>query len=333
MAALAWNGTAAAAVVCGALAACGSTGAASSGGAANDSPTGTGSGVTSSGSGGAPASTGSGGHLAASALVFAVVGDSRPPIPDDVIGYPKAVVQQIFTRIAALDPAPSFVVATGDYQYSDPFTGLAAQQLDFYLAAKKAFAGPLYPAMGNHECNGLATSNCGQGNADGVTAIYSAFVAKMLTPIGQKSPYYTIHESAGDGTWTAKLVFVAANAWSSEQAKWLDVALSEPTTYTFVVRHEPAATKETPGVPPSEQIMAKHPYTLALTGHTHTFRRSGPREVIVGNGGAPLTEAVNYGFGLVTRRQDGAIQVAMIDYQTGKASQQFAVNADGSAAP
>ncbi len=290
-----------------------------------------GSGTTGSSSG--QSGAGGGGHIAGAPLVFAVVGDSRPPIPDDVIGYPKNIVQQIFTRIGKLDPAPSFVVATGDYQYSDPFTGLAAQQLDIYLGASKAFSGPLYPAMSNHECNGLATSNCGPGNADGTTAIYTAFTSKMLAPIAQQNPYFVIHKSAADGSWTAKLVFIAANAWSSAQATWLEAALSEATTYTFVVRHEPAATTEAPGVPPSETIMAKHPYTLALVGHTHTFRRSGPREVIVGNGGAPLTESVNYGFGLVTQRSDGAVRVEMIDYQTGKSSQGFSVHADGTPAP
>ncbi len=247
-------------------------------------------------------------------------------------GYPTTVVQQIFARIAALKPKPSFVVGTGDYQYSDPWTGQAEQQIDIYLNAAKAFSGPLYPAMGNHECNGLTTSNCGAGSANGTTAIYSAFLSKMLAPIGQTKPYYVVHVAATDGSWTTKLVFIAANAWDAEQASWLDGALSETTTYTFVIRHEPAAANTAPGVPPSEAIMAKHPYTLALTGHTHTFKRSGPREVIIGNGGAPLSDAVAYGFGLVTQRADGAIRVEMIDNKSGQSSLAFAVKPDGSAA-
>jgi hypothetical protein len=55
---------------------------------------------------------------------------------------------------------------------------------------------------------------------------------------------------------------------------------------------------------------------------------------VFGNGGAPVTGGVNYGFGLVTQRSDGAIQVDAIDYQSqhADASFRFAVNADGTAA-
>ena len=277
-------------------------------------------------------STATGG--AGAPLVFAAVGDTRPAIPDDVPGYPTAIIQTIFTAMGTLPTKPMFVIGTGDYQFSDPLAGLTAgSQFDIYVAAAKMFDGPFYPAMGNHECNGLTTSNCGQGNADGVTAAYTAFLQKMLTPISQTAPYFVQHEQASDSSWTAKFVFIAANAWNAAQATWLDTALAEPTTYTFVVRHEPASANTAPGVTPSEAIMAKHPYTLALVGHVHTFQRTGPREVTIGNGGAPLDTSVNYGFGLFTRRSDGAINVEMIDYQSGMSSQAFAVNPDGSPAP
>ena len=74
-------------------------------------------------------------------------------------------------------------------------------------------------------------------------------------------------------------------------------------------------------------------WPVAIVGHIHTFTRSGPREVTVGNGGAPLDTNVNYGYGLFTRRSDAAIAVEMRDYQSNQASQQFAVNPDGSNAP
>jgi hypothetical protein len=58
--------------------------------------------------------------------------------------------------------------------------------------------------------------------------------------------------------------------------------------------------------------------------------------VVIGNGGAPLTGNKNYGFGIFSQRPDGAIQVDMIDYQTGNAVGgyfHFAVKPDGTAAP
>jgi hypothetical protein len=189
--------------------------------------------------------------------------------------------------------------------------------------------------MGNHECTGATDSNCGPGTHSGMTGNYQAFLSKMLAPIGKTQPYFGVHVAADDGSWTAKFLFVAPNAWSTAQGAWLDGAMSESTTYTFVVRHEPADASTAPGVTPSEQIMAKHPYTLAIVGHSHTFRRNSQREVIVGNGGAPITGGVDYGYALVQRRSDGAIQVDMIDYQTGKPTPGlgFAVKADGSSAP
>jgi hypothetical protein len=81
--------------------------------------------------------------------------------------------------------------------------------------------------------------------------------------------------------------------------------------------------------------MAQHPYTLAIVGHTHTYGKTGPKQVTIGNGGAPLVGGANYGFGLVQQRSDGAIQVDMINSSTGLADSafRFAVRPDGSPAP
>jgi predicted phosphodiesterase len=193
----------------------------------------------------------------------------------------------------------------------------------------------MFPAMGNHECTGATTSNCGPGTADGITNNYTAFTTKLLAPLGKSSPNYVIAVNAIDGAWTSKLVFVAGNAWTSSDATWLDGVLSQPTTYTFIVRHEPAAASNAPGCSGSEAIMKKHPYTLAIVGHTHTYGKTGARQVTIGNGGAPLTGGVNYGYGLVQQRNDGAIQVDMVDYGTGQPDLgfRFAVKPDGSPAP
>jgi len=270
-----------------------------------------------------------------SRLYFAVVGDTRPASEDDTSAYPTSIITQIYQHIEALSPKPSFAVSTGDYQFAAPSGSQGPTQLDLYAGARAKYSGPLFPAMGNHECTGFTNSNCGSGNPDGVTNNYSAFLGKLLGPINQATPYYEIDVGAPDQSWTSKFLFVAANAWTQTQANWLDTAMGRATTYTFIVRHEAASVTSAPGVTPSENILLNHPYTLSIVGHTHTYERSGPREVIVGNGGAPLTGSKDYGFGIVSQRDDGAVAVDMIDYASGLAdpSFHFAVKADGSAAP
>jgi hypothetical protein len=271
---------------------------------------------------------------ALSRLYFGVVGDTRPPDEDDTSGYPTAIITKIFADIQALSPRPSFVVSTGDYQYANPTGTQGAIQVGYYLMARAGYSGLQFPAMGNHECTGLTNSNCGEGNPDGITNNYTTFMQMLLAPIGQTSPYYEMDVDAPDQSWTAKFLFIAANAWTQTQADWLAAAMARATTYTFLVRHESASADTAPGVNPSENIMAMHPYTLSIVGHTHTYQHSAAREIIIGNGGAPLSGGVDYGYGMLSQQSDGTIAVDVIDYTSGLAdpSFHFAVNPDGSPA-
>ena len=263
-------------------------------------------------------------------LRFAVVGDTRPANLDDTAGYPTAIAQQIWTDVEALSPHPPFAITTGDYMFASTSGAQVNPQLDLYLGARATFTGFAYPAMGNHECNGYTDSNCGPSGKDGEPQNYLAFMTRMIMPIGELYPYYAERFAATDGSWTAKFVFVAANAWDANQARWLDLVLSEPTTYTFVVRHEPPASDTAPAVDPSQETMAKYPLTLLITGHTHTYQHvPAYREIIVGNGGAPLTSNYNYGYVSVARQPDGTIQVISSDYLTLAPFDKFAVNTDG----
>jgi hypothetical protein len=263
------------------------------------------------------------------------VGDTRPATIDDTAGYPTSIITKIFQGVQAMSPRPSFVIGTGDYAYATATGSEAAAQMALYMKARANYTGLLYAAMGNHECTGFTASNCGSGSAYGITNNYSEYLSQFLKPIQQTAPNFVIHVNASDGSWTAKFVFVPGNAWSSGTATWLENALSEATTYTFIVRHEPKAASTAPGCTPSETIMAKHPYTLAIVGHTHTYERVGQQELIVGNGGAPISGGKDYGFAVLQMRADKAIQVDMINYATGAAdtSFRFAVKADGSSAP
>jgi hypothetical protein len=309
-------------------ASCGGTGGGSGTGGSGTGVGGTGSGTGGSSTGGAVGPDGG----TVSVLRFAVVGDTRPPVDNDTKGYPSAVISQIWSDIEARSPRPDFAVSTGDYMFASPSSGQAAPQLDLYLKARSAFSGVQFPAFGNHECTGATTSNCGPQGADGLTDNYNQFLAKMLGPIGKKAPYYAIAVNGTSG-WTAKFVFVAANAWDSAQATWLEQALSQPTTYTFVVRHESDSVTGVTGVTASKQIIDAHPYTLKIVGHAHTYQRlPSSHEVIVGNGGAPLAGSVNYGYVIGEQRSDGAIVFTAYDYSTNAAIDTWAIDKNGNPA-
>jgi hypothetical protein len=136
-----------------------------------------------------------------------------------------------------------------------------------------------------------------------------------------------------DGSWTAKLVFVACNAWSSTQATWLDGELQKPTTYTFVVRHEGTSAMSQTPCAQSQTIINSHPLTLLVVGHTHTYAHYGSdKEIIVGNGGAPLTTGMNYGYVIVSRNASGTVTITAYDYMTHAVLDTFSIQASGSAA-
>ena len=268
-----------------------------------------------------------------SELRFAVVGDTRPANIDDTTAYPTAIITKIWQDIEAESPHPQFVVSTGDYMFASTTGSQQQTQLDKYMTARAAYTGLQYPAMGNHECTGATASNCGTGSRDGVTKNMTDWITTMLHPIGQTQPYYEEKFSAQDGSWTAKVVVVACNAWNTTEASWLTTALSEPSTYTFVVRHEGVdAMSQTP-CSQSQTIIGQHPLTLLIVGHTHTYHHySSEKEIVVGNGGAPLTSGMNYGYVVVSRNASGTLTVVAKDYMTGATLDTFSITATGTGA-
>jgi hypothetical protein len=282
--------------------------------------------------GDATAPTGSGGGSAAlDDLSFAVIGDTRPPSPDDTAGYPTAIITKIYQDVAAESPA--FAISTGDYMFATTTGNEQEPQLAKYMAARAAFSGPLYPVIGNHECTGATASNCGLGATDGITKNMTAFANSMLAPIGVTSQYYTQSFAASDSSWTAKVVFVACNAWNANQASWLDAQLARATTYTFVVRHEGVAALGGTPCSNSQTIIDAYPLTLLIVGHTHTYGHyASDKEIIVGNGGAPLSSGANYGYVIARRNASGTITVTSYDYMTRAVVDSFTIQASGAGA-
>ncbi len=272
-----------------------------------------------------------------SSLFFAVLGDSRPAVETSTTaGYPTAIVQQLYTDVEMLSPRPQFVLVTGDYCFANPRGDGAHLQMGAYLGARATYSGTVFYAMGNHECTGGTTSNCGPGSVDGLTQNYRSFLSDMLSTVGQTAPYYAVRVNASDASWSSKIIFAAPNAWDATQDAWLRAALADHTTYTFVVHHEPSATSPgPPGLAPMESIIAgAGGATLRITGHSHTYYHArGSNEVVIGLGGAPPSGRYDYGYLTVTQLPSGDIEVREFDYMTGAVNDTFRVHADGSAAP
>ncbi len=268
--------------------------------------------------------------VAIATLDFGVNGDTRPILYD--LDYPTAVITTIFEDLAALQPPVAFVVATGDYMFADP-TGLlgnkAAEQANLWMGAAQKFldiGSPVYASMGNHECD-WATSNDNCYGQETTNENYEAFLENILGGLGISQgaiPYYAVTYESSDPTrpWTAKFLYTAPNSWDSNdvQKDWVDQVLSIPTTYTFLVRHEPTNNPgPAPGVQPTDDLLTQHPFTLKLTGHSHCYQYDlQNREVINGLAGAQIDTGCSYDYGYVVCRQrdDMAIQCSLYDYQS-----------------
>jgi hypothetical protein len=247
-------------------------------------------------------------------LNFAVVGDTRPPNEDETSAYPTAIIEKIFADIEATSPKPQFVVATGDFQYSNPLGDQPQPQLNLYMAAAEQFSGPLFPVMGNHECDGYTADNC----VGGTTNNFSAFKSTMLAPLNLTDPYYTVNFNSTDGSWTAKLVVIACNAWNATQLTWLQSQLAISTTYTIIARHEPIGASSTPPcLEDTDPILqgTQYPYDVLLVGHSHVYGSNG-KELVVGNGGAPLDgTSQSYGYAIV-QESGGSFTATQYEYST-----------------
>ncbi len=285
---------------------------------------GTGSGGSGgNGNGGGAGDMGNGGGTGGGTdglLKFAVFGDCRPPNPDDTAGYPSAIISGVFKL--AQSKGAQFAVGTGDYMFASTASSVTAQVALFDQAKADYTAGPVYLAMGNHECTGATDSNC-----PNLTETPNVQAFMKMVPAGVTKPYYRIDVDTPLGK--AKLIFIAANAWDTTQQQWLAVQLADATTYTFVVRHESTTATGVPtGVTASESIVGQHPYTVELLGHTHEYRHVDTQHVISGNAGAPLSSG-NYGLLMVEQQSNGNITVSEIDEATGNATDTWTVSPTG----
>ena len=63
-----------------------------------------------------------------------------------------------------------------------------------------------------------------------------------------------------------------------------------------------------------DSMLKSAKYDLFIVGHSHTYSHSG-NQVIIGNGGAPLSGSGNYGFATIAQQATGFV-VTQYDYMT-----------------
>ncbi|MBI3072447.1 MAG: metallophosphoesterase [Deltaproteobacteria bacterium] len=231
-------------------------------------------------------------------MKFTVFGDIRPAIFEFDNQYPDDIVRAIATQMNAT--GAQFAVGVGDYMFSFSERSVNTQ-LDKLLAAERPFTKPIFHAMGNHECWGPTGVNCPNYNE---TPNVRLFLSRLFS-FSQRPWYdFTVTTSKGD----AKFVLIAQNSWNDQQKQWLETTLARPSTYTFIVRHQPSGTWTTPGLDECDRIVAAHPYTLLLVGHVHRYEKIRANTVMAGHGGAPL-EGGDFGYVLVEQQATGLLKI------------------------
>jgi hypothetical protein len=234
------------------------------------------------------------------------------------------IVSSVFSLAQSL--GAQLMIGTGDYMNALT-TGAVDAQLQLLHKAEATFGGPVYHALGNHECLITVTSNCPNANE---SAPMNGFMGQLV-PSGTTTPYYRFDVPTPHGK--AKFLMVAGNAWSDPQSAWLKINLADPTTYTFLVRHVPTGTTA-PGVTESDALVGAAAITMTFFGHVHEYQRIDVSHVIAGNAGAPLAATSGYyGMLLVEQQPDGNLSLTEHDVTTGMPTDTWKVTPAGQAAP
>jgi len=241
-------------------------------------------------------------------LYFAVTGDTRPGACDATDQYPTAAITQIAASMKGL--RVQFALDLGDHMFvCNQSVAEAQQQMGFYTAAIAGGPATWWMTLGNHECGtAYAGSSCSVGTPD---ANFDVFMAALKRP----RPWYATDVSTSAGL--ARFVFVADDAWSPEQAAWLEQTLADAdqrARYTIVSRHHPVRGSRS-GSDAIVQAITQHKFTLLLTAHEHAYAHDpalyGGRTAIVGIGGGPSSAPP--GFGTILQNPDGSMTFVLRD--------------------
>jgi hypothetical protein len=286
-----------------------SCGAGTSSSTGTSGTSGTSGGTTGSGSGVGP----QGGSV--TLLHFGVSGDTRPPSCEDTAGYPTSVINGIADAERAA--GAQFAVDMGDHMYvCNNDASIAQQQMGLFMEGVARFGGTWFLTEGNHECMGAGSGSCPTGSTN---VNYQAFLS-ALSPISS-TPYYSVDIQTSLGL--ATLVVVADNSWDAAQQSWLEQTLARADAharYTIIAKHHPEGDTSVAANTTIMQVIRAHKFALLLTGHAHRYEHQTTdqgRDVIIGNGGAPLVSGGTFfGYAMVDQQPDGTLKLTMYDLAT-----------------
>ena len=239
---------------------------------------------------------------------FAVMGDCRPAnyvntASGAAAAYPTQIITRIFSEIVGRNP--DFALFSGDMVYTvNPPDGTAAgAQIDLFLSARNQLDRPFAAALGNHE------------DSDGVDVpVFQQKLGQPLTYFG-----FTIHTQKGDVRFTVP----DDTYWDSRQLTWVQSELSSSAPYHIVLKHYPSDSTENDETT-FKQLIAQYPPTLILEGHSHTYDKPHPNEMVLGTAGAPLANsAPGYGYAIVDQLSSGKFQVSVYDEGTNALTDQW----------
>jgi len=130
-----------------------------------------------------------------------------------------------------------------------------------------------FPAMGNTNARG-PEFNCGPGTTTGSTKNYTDFVSTLLAPIQQSDAVLRAPRERTEQRVDGE-ARVRRRKRVDERASHLAAStLAQPTTYTFIVRHEPKAATARAGREAERADHGAVSDTLAIVGHTHTYGKT-----------------------------------------------------------
>lgn len=215
---------------------------------------------------------------------FVVVADTHVNESDDTTRSPFASNRQandrarhVFAEIAAMSPAPSFVVHLGDLVHPCPDVPTFEQAARRFRDLTAALEVPLHLVPGNHDI--------GEKNQEGVPAsiVTPAFVEQYRQLFG--TDYYAFEHEGLKGLVVNAFLF--NTGWPEEQAQkdWIDAQLAEASQASrrvFVFSHYPPYLLH-PGENPMYDTLdeparswllerLRRPNVEAIfTGHVHNF--------------------------------------------------------------
>ena len=221
-------------------------------------------------------------------------------------------VRQFVEEVAAMEPAPIFVVDTGDMVMDSTELGDPRRATELFGIYNEAMSGlpvPLLPVPGNHDHPGFSNPDFPRGNPSFGTTGYE----RLVGPAYYSLDYAGHHLVAINGTELDGDGVGYHCAMPPDCLAWLrqDMAAMPANQPVILFIHQPAA--ELANLEQLLEILAGHPVRAIFHGHHHAVKQSQVGGYTQYMGGAlsgawwagPCLDGSPQGYSIVTITRDG----------------------------